>query len=210
MSELRADLLDYTCASGTMPLREVGMPMSDALVLAMLAGHKSQTRRLTDSYRVGDVVYLREAWRATSAYRVRMVQRRADNGTLEWPREIANEYDRVFEKHGESWRPPRFMFRALARPERWIVTKRREMKLQSISREDAISEGSWTRNFHAPPHGTIARPLFRLAWNTIHPKTPAHQWEANPTVYAYTLEPFVPRRAPATSLRERVLNEVPA
>jgi hypothetical protein len=190
-------------------MTEKGIPFSDQMVRALLSGAKTQTRRTERKYRVGDVLYIREAWRPVLAERP-AYELRADGETRRlraWPEEIMGEWARVHDRT-ERWRPPMFMFRALARPERWLVVREREERLQDITTEDAWAEGSWTRFPHsvvqdgahewrwlardAPP--TVVE-CFRLAWDEIYAARPQHQWSANPTVYAYTLEP-IPQPAP--------------
>lgn len=169
--------------------RELGIPFSDIMVRAMLAGHKTQTRRLKDTYRVGDVLYIREAWRAHEGLDgVAMFRRKADNSADFWPETIHNEYPRVFQRWGEGWRPARFMFKALARPERWQVVERREERLQDISEADAKAEGSWTRPGFRDVWEDAYRYAFHQAWDEINGEG---SWDQNPTVYAYTLRRVV-------------------
>lgn len=173
-------------------VREVGIPFSDVMVRAVLAGHKTQTRRLRDTYRVGDVLYIREAWCADElAGGVRTYVRRADDSFGLWPDAIRNEFQRVFDRWGDKWRPARFMFRLLARPERLEVTERRVEQLQDISEADAKAEGSWTRPGFRDVWEDAYRHAFRQAWDEINPK-PEDQWTANPTVYAYTFRRVAP------------------
>lgn len=203
---------------GVAARRLVGMPYSDVMVRAILGGHKMQTRRLVDTYRVGDIAYIREAWRTcllkpTKAQHeagiavVAGCQFRADMSVQAWPGRIVGEHARVagtwaVGTRGEtitrttpscgglvegtrasSWRPPRFMFRALARTVRLEIVDRRVERLQEISERDAKAEGSWTRPDFKDTGPDSYRYAFHQAWDEINGDG---AWTKNPTVYAYT------------------------
>lgn len=160
-----------------------GIPFSDVMVRAVLNGHKTQTRRLKDTYKVGDVLYVREAWRAESRCGEPYYQLRADGSVIRWPETIRAEFPRVYDRWSEAWRPARFMFRALSRSVRLEVTDRRVEPLQDISEEDAKAEGSWTRPGFRDIWEDSYRHAFHQAWDEINGPG---SWDANPNVVAYT------------------------
>lgn len=145
-------------------------------------------------YRYLDELYVREAWRTRLARltlhddeggsrleAVAAVEYRADGEVLAWPDRIIGDHARVASRwatpeHGvvidgfraSAWRPPRFMFRALARY--WLFVVDTEVApLQSISDEDIRAEGIHDRD------------AFAKTWGRLH-KAPGTRWEDNPYV----------------------------
>lgn len=173
--------------------RVKGIPFTDVMVRAVLAGHKTQTRRLKDTYRVGDWLYIREAWCAgrttVDGEPFHWFARRADSSREAWPDRIRNEHARVYERWSSAWRPARFMFGALARPVVLEVTDRRVELLQDISEADAKAEGSWTRPGFRDVWEDSYRHAFREAWDQINGPD---SWNANPNVTAYTFKVTTP------------------
>lgn len=168
--------------------RRLGIAFSDALVLAIGRGSKTETRRLLDAksgdgrYDEGDELYVREAWRTNMPSRADrdigvetpLVQYRADGAKETWPKRILAHHDEVAMKHGiqgetySAWRPPRFMFRALAR--HWLlVTNTRTERLHAIT--DAA--------IHA--EGIASREAFAFTWDQLH-KDAGTRWADDPYV----------------------------
>lgn len=107
-----------------------GIIFSAESVLALLAGTKTQTRRVVKTERcpygnVGDLLWVREAWGKHCG----IVYYRADG---------APEDDEHSE--GFRWKPAMFMARVNARIELEITSVRQEY-LQAINEEDAKAEG---------------------------------------------------------------------
>lgn len=109
-------------------------------------------------YRVGDVLYVKEAWRCTGGGSERNIIYKLDGDSamsfcgvndgrtsiLKVPEEHWVEWDRlVYETDlGCNWRSPLYMPKWAARPElKRRVTEVRVQRVQDISEEDAIAEG---------------------------------------------------------------------
>ena len=90
-------------------------------VKAILAGMKSETRRLRENpWRVGDSLYIREAWRLT------------EEGQCAY---------RATETASARWNSPMFMPKWAARPIRLRVVAKWQEPLQAITEEGARAEG---------------------------------------------------------------------
>lgn len=185
---------------------------SAAMIRALLAGTKTQTRRVIPaatwnwngfrervgaSYRLnyapGDVLWCREAWRvgkgyddiAGSKFVSPRIHYEADGDRPEW----AGRY-----------RHARFMPRWASRLT-LVVTEVRVQRLNDISEEDAIAEGCiwdpkkvgfWVPGVEHPnkdfPYLSrpTAREMYAALWDTINGSC---AWGGNPWVAAYTFEP---------------------
>ncbi len=194
---------------------------SAPMVRALLDGRKTQTRRtikprrhasLFDGtwaddyvldpgnqswrdeevrYRVGDRLWVREAWKAHSTF----------EGVK--PRDLPPSHvfylaDPGYSPSGSRGRPGRFMPRWASRLT-LIVTDVRVQRVQDISREDAIAEGlihqsgviepDWwvlPEPFH---QGSWLSPIaaFRYLWNSLNASR-GYGWESNPWVTAISFE----------------------
>jgi hypothetical protein len=148
-------------------MRERPILFSGAMVEAILAGRKTQTRRLVRPMDVpclgkpdperryaepGDRLWVRETWSHATGNGLRVVYR-ADLGTERWPPNVDDPGDR------RVWRPSIFM----RRPDSRItleVTSVRVERLHQISEEDARAEGmdpSWEHRCHGGWPGAIHR-----------------------------------------------------
>lgn len=151
--------------------RRLGIAFSDPLVLAIGRGGKTVTRRILPMdgapwYRDEDELYVREAYRADVVDDTPAVRYRADGAAAAWPDRIMAHHSEVLSKNG--WRPPRFMFRALAR--HWLrVLETRIEPLQAITLEEAHAEGI---------HDVDA---FRSTWDRLH-RDAGGRWADNPYV----------------------------
>jgi hypothetical protein len=163
--------------------REIGCPFVAPMVQALLrpVNPKTMTRRLRHSYRVGDRLWVREAY---------LVPVHLDPLA---PREILPGAALHFmadglPKNPDRWgrlRPGMFMCRWMARIELEVIAEREE-PLQAISHDDACAEGiDSTRGGAA---ACIER--YRILWDSL-----AHgdaTWSANPMVWAYTFRRVKP------------------
>lgn len=196
----------------------IGTPFVTPMVNALLLDKKHQTRRLIPRtarddlmgpstamlrrvrIKVNDELWVREAYKVGTinetngrGTHVTVEYRDAARLTIEVPREELP----VWQKWMGRWKPPRFMPRSVCRLT-LRVTEVRIQRLQSISVEDAVEEGSCVRHgfntnhltgYHNGKSETNARQCFRAAWDTIHAKKDSrHTWNANPWVLAATFE----------------------
>lgn len=192
---------------------------SGGMVLAMLRGAKTETRRVLTSqpvkphqatdglwydhlgfdskpivrHRVGDRLYVREAWR-TRGYlddkspaelsKGEYIHYEADGAPGPWPF--------VGELRGR--------LRAGMHMPRWasrvtnLVNNVRVQRLQDISRDDAIAEGMieddgsepdiwYCPGAHAERHGATPQEAYRWVWDSIN-EARGHGWSTNPWVVA--------------------------
>ncbi|SDA15177.1 hypothetical protein [Sphingomonas sp. NFR15] len=182
---------------------------SAAMVRALLAGHKTQTRRLATSplrhCAVGDRLYVREAFRVD--YSANWY--REDLGRCPTPSEMDPTCTGIeFFADGErelggngypSMHMPRWASRLTL-----IVESVKVEPLQAISEADAAAEGAMPVPVGAPPgisdltgwtHGQAIEPpddcflsaiaSFRHLWRSLHAVGGA-RWEDNPNVVALT------------------------
>lgn len=182
------------------------MPMVEAL----LAGRKTQTRRLASSplrrVEVGDLLYVRETW---AHYHTVNQTKRADGRAfdeisdgLAGYRADGHETIKDFREHtrlisgcdleavvvnGDRWRPSIHMPRWASRLT-LEVTEVRPMLLQDTSAQDCQAEGhprldrDWATE---QVHLDAASDWFRDLWDSLHDK-PGERWEDNPEVIALT------------------------
>ena len=183
--------------------RDVPMLLSAPLVRAVLAGRKTQTRRLGARWRkveVGNLLWVRE----THAYvddlhrgydldEPMAVAYRADMRVGVWggvplaatwlPERDTQSYawDRV------KWRPSIFMPRWASRITLDVVEVRRE-RLRAITVEDAVAEGiDMPATVSRPDGWPGALERFVMLWNAINDK-PGKRWADNPEVTVVRFE----------------------
>lgn len=184
---------------------------SKPMVQALLAGTKTQTRRIGDRPRieVGDMLWVREAWRAPKTLdvlRPRDMEPRKNTIMFEAGGSIANQDFRG------DWRPSNWPIagqredwvgrrRASMHLPRWasrmtlVVTEVRVQRLLELSEEDAIAEGmvrddrpgsesfgAWSGGVDYV-HGHSAYGAYRRTWEIING---AGSWKENPFVIAYS------------------------
>ncbi len=124
-------------------------------VKAILAGMKSETRRLRENpWRVGDLLYIKEAWLNLD-----------DMGHERECRVVYRATEPI--KHVR-WRSPMFMPKWAARPIRLRVVAKWQEPLQAITEEGARAEG------------VEGRGAYIERWNLLHPDRP---FETNPMVW---------------------------
>lgn len=124
--------------------------------------------------RVGDIVYVKEAWRY---YGGREYEYQQD--------QVSVIYKADTDTTGTEWRSPMFMPQWAARY--FIqITDVRAQRVQEITEADAVDEGMPdTRGVWEGVPGDRGGPreAFRNGWDHINPK---HPWSSNPWVFAYT------------------------
>lgn len=177
---------------------------STPMVLALLEGIKTMTRRIivlkpdgcfpNPPYQVGEMVWVRETWRALAAYDERntLAIQYFAGGEI---REIEFTPDRYakFRKYTfkNGWQSPYFMPREATRIYR-TITKLNPELLCDISPEDARREGvsieNWTQR---GGDGSDSSPFYREAfaelWDGLNAKR-GYGWQTNPMVWAYTMK----------------------
>lgn len=192
-------------------MADKGIPFSAPMVLALLDGRKTQTRRLYNGgklpYAPGDRLYVREAWRTEKRF--------DDWKPSEIPPGSAHiwfECDRDnCDAHGR-YRHGRFMPRWMSRLTLTVIEVRVQ-RLQEISEADAIAEGierGTCPNTHEPsgwrdydlieqgphkgqrhPHAIVpwkdAVRSYHSLWDSLH-KDQGHRWEDNPWIVAVTFD----------------------
>lgn len=174
-----------------------------SMIKATLARLKWQTRRIKTNIQVGDVLWIRETlkWESYASKSITSLDYVADNTDVEC--EIPEEWNpprNHTQQHWESgdnipgggfyWYtgivPSIFMPKKFARPERLLVTGRREELLQNIYFADIRAEGVSCPE-HDFPGGFCCsecaslRSAFMDLWDSINLKR-GYGWDTNPTV----------------------------
>lgn len=176
---------------------------SAPMVRALLAGDKTQTRRLATSplrrVAVGDRLWVRETW---ACYWATDDQKPRDIDPSLWSvRYLADDCIRPATKDGSKALLHQCKrARVAIHMPRWasrltlIVTATRTEPLQWITEADARAEGiervqmePGISHFRAPGSDSFAFATFAYAdlWNGLH-KKPGERWEDNPDVIALT------------------------
>ena len=185
--------------------RELPILFTDEMVRAILARRKRVTRRLKCRYRVGDLLYVREAVRLYAGYTEVCVQYRADSSQrlvkdpphLHGPGfhiALANELSDFADfnaRHPYRWRGNILMPKAASRIQ-LRVTDIHEEPLQAITEEQAEAEGADNYREGAPTgawgeYRISFRQAFAELWNQIN-NEPGRRWEDNPTNFAISFE----------------------
>jgi len=168
-------------------MNEHPMLFSGPMVRAILAGKKTQTRRIAKerqpSYALGDHLWVRETWAVGPCYN--NIAPRERTKTL-CPRNITyradKRLDNVGRNHGR-WRPSIHMPRRFSRMTLDVVEVRCE-HLQDITVEDIIAEGLSTT---LREHDACCdlRDQWVELWNSINAKR-GYGWDTNPLVWVIT------------------------
>jgi len=136
----------------------------------------SQLKFIKPRYQVGDHLYAKETWAADRQYDS-VPPRAIPVGSNIWfPDHLGWKRD----KHMGRVRTGRFMPKKFARIWREVTEAKDPHRLQDISEEDAIAEGSYLARDKDDEGG------FVNLWDTLHPK-PGERWGDNPWVLPYVL-----------------------
>lgn len=189
---------------------------STEMVQAILAGRKTQTRRLTGleipNQKPSSYEFL--GWDKNIAVfkspegKFRDCEPRYREGDILWVRETTADLRGTFRYRADNdsdlklftgWKPSIHMPKEAARIFLKVTNVRVE-RLQDISEEDAIAEGIasfnhgfggsprgvWYRDYKHLSHNCRPRDSFRTLWQSINGKK--HPWDTNPWVWVYTFE----------------------
>lgn len=167
---------------------------SPAMVLALIAGRKTQTRRLATSplqrCEVGDRLYVREHWKVPVAYDdLKPVDLGGEEAVLYCADcGIANP-DRgrmSFGKHRQGMHMPRWASRLTL-----VIEAVRTERLHAISSADAMAEGiepvpgGW-RDYRCEGRAIpFADTAYEFLWSSLH-QAEGQRWEDNPNVLVLT------------------------
>jgi len=179
-----------------MSMEEYPIPFNTEMVKAILAGNKTQTRRLKAGWKVGDILYVRE----THTYLFKLDENdkpiegtgkcyyRADGYNPTPFNQFINPKTGEFnlDKDCPYWTPSIFMPKRLARI-KLKVTEMRTEKLQEITESDAEAEGiDFLR--HLPDVDETLSPikLFCALWLSC--AKPGFRWADNPDVIVTKFE----------------------
>jgi hypothetical protein len=181
---------------------------SGPMVLAILQGRKSQTRRVanpqpavsSDGYACGpircpygapgDLLWVRETWCTRKCFNCDVGYDDERCTCSNPPLYRATEPDAV-RADDEPWRPSIFMPRWASRITLRVTGVRVE-RVQGISNVDAIAEGAmeWAAEQETPVRDLTcsdARLVFLQLWDSINAKR-GFGWEANPWVWVVAFE----------------------
>jgi len=200
-------------------MKERPILFSGPMVRAILDGRKTQTRRImkrNSSGRVqwkgkqwhiqdenaflacpygqpGDRLWVKETWQcAVVSEGIKGIGYKAtyDDERNWFKAKTGPEWDRLWDKHQDKWRPSIFMPRWASRITLEIAAVRVE-RLQEISEADAKAEGVTWRSCEdfepvaiPGPYGPCSGPAriaFKELWDSINAKT--HPWASNPWVW---------------------------
>lgn len=187
-----ANRVDRDTRGGRAPLekarKDKSILFSAPMICALLAGRKTQTRRLAaPRWKAGDLVWVREAWGVAKPYdglRAALVYAAMGGDT-------AYCVDYLATPRNEGWtgraRPSIHMPRWASRLTLEIVATRQE-RLQDISYEDCRDEG-----VICPIHGerkhvacTGLHDGYRMLWDDINGAGSNAAWALNPFVWVTT------------------------
>lgn len=163
---------------------------STHMVKAILAGRKTQTRRIYN-YKtsskvptIGDTLYVKETFAYAGDHSVTaqaykhtdVIYRASSTG------------ERLEEFMGWTWRPSIFMPKTASRIH-LKVTNVHIQNLWEITREDAAAEGMcYLADMGIVTMKQFPEDNFRDVWDAIHSKNKHQMWFHNPQIYALTFE----------------------
>ena len=166
-------------------MKEHPLLFSGPMVRAILDGHKTETRRIGNKYRTwkkGDRIWVKETYRLFDSFNdcghYENCDCYKDNG-----KPMYREDDP--DPSPEKWKPSIFMKRCYSRITLEMIEDAKEEKLQDITEEGAIREGSQLSCVYLPKscqQGTwTERQQFSKIWDSINGKE--NPWLSNPLVW---------------------------
>jgi len=182
---------------GERRMKERGILFSPEMVRAILAGLKTETRRIVSPapgdhpndegyesdilarcpYQLGDRLFVREGYQIESVKPRLRVKYLADNA-IKWGRLTLPEWEKL-KARKYPYRPTagRFMYKSLARI--WLeITEVGIERIQDITEAAAIAEGMGWRS----PGESGQRDTFEYVWNKLNSGR-GHGWDFNPWVW---------------------------
>jgi hypothetical protein len=191
----------------TQTRRVVKPQPSDAAVVARNSAYlcvqepgDDRARTVQCPYAPGDLLWVREAWRAAPEYDNTKPIDIPDDAMIDY---AADSDDCAGHFTWGRWRSPIHLPEHLARLPRLRITEVCVSRVQDISEADAIAEGVrrlgdwWAGEQHpvkkVPKSRESAVAAFRDLWNSINAKR-GFGWDANPWVWAITFDIAEARR----------------
>jgi hypothetical protein len=175
-------------------IKEYPILFSAPMVIAILSGNKTETRRTSDVWKKrkpGERLWVREKW-ACIAGEASNIQ--SDNDTIYYACDKSKKivpHCKYRQDDGKQpkWHPSMFMPRFVSRINLEIISIRQE-RLQDISNEDCIAEGISDEAMNECEHyqiggsplrgGSVERCAYSLLWESINGPG---SWNDNPLVY---------------------------
>lgn len=169
--------------------KETPISFTGPMVRAILAGRKTQTRRVRHDpprrrYAVGDLLWVQEAFRVRYRSGARSLVEYIAGGVPRWRKVPATHANLPTSQPTDRVHSPRFMPRWASRL-MLVVTSVREERLQDIRAEDVAAEG--IRINAGPRRKSKLLRAFRSLWNSLHEQR-GYAWNLNPTVTAIGFE----------------------
>jgi hypothetical protein len=151
-------------------MKEKPMLFTASSVRSILAGTKTQTRRLKGKYEVGQHLWVRETYyplnETTFSYAATYTERMLEN-----------------------WKPPLYMPRHASRITLEVTSVRVE-RLQDISEADAMAEGICEPSFNDKEQEVFPyKAAYAALWEKINSKG---SWCSNPNVFVITFKRIKP------------------
>jgi hypothetical protein len=184
-------------------MKYYGILFTDAMVRAILAGRKTQTRRThAPKYSIGDRLWVRETWLILEFEHMNEGQKYVYRADMN-PESDKIRKEFIAAGYRYQWRPSIHMPRSASRITLEVLDIR-EQQLQDISEEDADAEGldylQQCEGWHVPNDNFFylgegeydctcgdyhVQELFGFLWDSIYAKD-GIPWASNPTVWATT------------------------
>ena len=177
-------------------MKELPILFNTEMVKAILAGNKTQTRRLKAGWKVGDLLYVREAFRYYEddviwdciQYRADKAKIKPDFDADHAGRNQAFQFSARCEEAGINgkWTPSIHMPKKFSRI-KLRVTEMRTEKLQEITEDDAEAEGIDFLRYLSDTDETLSPiKLFCALWLSC--AKPGFRWSDNPSVIVTKFE----------------------